>query len=170
MNWQSSCITLVLIWNKRMIPLVFFGIQIEHDASCLLEMKQEGLIDNVIEALGLDVSTMNGIKTPAKAKPLVKDTDGEIAHGDFSYSSVVGMMLYLALCSQPDIAYAVNCDACYMFCPRHSHELVIKMIGRYLRATCSRRLIFSPSSNLISILMPILLETRDTRKHMIQLV
>ena len=56
-------------------------------------MKQEGLIDHVIEALGLDVGTMNGKITPAEAKPLVKDTDGEVAHGDFSYSSVVGMML-----------------------------------------------------------------------------
>ena len=42
-------------------------------------MKQEGLIDHVIEALGLDVGTMNGNATPAKVKPFVKDADGGVA-------------------------------------------------------------------------------------------
>ena len=52
------------------------------------EMKQEGLIDHVIEASGLGDDTVNGKATPAEVKLLVKDTDGEIAHDDFGYSSV----------------------------------------------------------------------------------
>ena len=42
--------------------------------SSLLEMYQEGLIDHVIEALGLDVGTVSGKATPAEAKSLVKYT------------------------------------------------------------------------------------------------
>ena len=103
----------------------FLHVRNKHNESGLLEIKQEGLIGHVIEALRLDVGTNNGKATPADAKPLVKDTDGEVAHGDFSYSSVVSMMLYLSHCSRLDIAYAVNCAACYMFCPRYSHELKI---------------------------------------------
>jgi hypothetical protein len=38
----------------------------------------------------------NGKHTPAESKPLVKDADGEGAHGGFSYSSAVGMLLYLS--------------------------------------------------------------------------
>ena len=53
-------------------------------------MKQEGLIDCVIE----DVRTVNGRAPPAEVKALVKDTGGEVAHGDFCYSSVIGMLLY----------------------------------------------------------------------------
>ena len=41
----------------------------------------------MIKALGLDVGSVNGKATVAEAKPLVKDTDGEVAHGDFSYIS-----------------------------------------------------------------------------------
>ena len=41
-------------------------------------MKQERLIDCVIEALGLDGDTMNGKATQAKAKPFVKDADGKV--------------------------------------------------------------------------------------------
>ena len=69
---------------------------------------------------------MNGKATPAEAKPLVKDADGEVAHGHFSYSSVFGMVLCLSGNSRLDIAYAVNCAACCMFCLRHSHKHTLK--------------------------------------------
>ena len=42
---------------------------------------------------------MNGKATPAEVKSLVKDTDREVAHGDLSCSSVVGMLPYLSGCS-----------------------------------------------------------------------
>ncbi len=50
----------------------------------------------------------------------------------FSYSSVVGVLLYLSGHTRPDITYAINCCARYMFYPKHSHELALKRIGRYL--------------------------------------
>ena len=37
-----------------------------------------------------------GKHTPAETKPLVKDEDGVAAAKGFSYSSVVGMLLYLS--------------------------------------------------------------------------
>ncbi len=86
--------------------------------------------------------------TPAESKPLVKDADGEPISGDFSYSSVVGMLLYLAGHSRPDIAYAVNCAVRYMFCPKHSHEVALKRIGRYLKATRDQGLVLNPSDML----------------------
>ena len=106
------------------------------------------MIDCIIKALGLDVGTVDGKVTPAEAKPLVNDTDGEVAHSDFSYSSVLGIMLFLSGHSTLDIAFAVNCAACCIFCPRHSHDLALKRIGRYLKAAHSRVLILNPSSNL----------------------
>ena len=113
-----------------------------------MEMKQTVLIDQVIETLGLDLGTTSGKFTPAEAKPLVKDADGEPALGEFSYSSIVGMLLYLAGHTRPDIAYAVNCCARYMFCPKRSHELALKRIGRYLKATRDHGLVLNPSKLL----------------------
>ncbi len=90
----------------------FLGIKMERDATTgLLEMKQEGLISSVLEAMGLDSGTVNPKATPAEGAPLVKDQDGEPATGAFSYSSVVGMLLYLPSHTRPDIAYAMNCAA-----------------------------------------------------------
>ena len=42
----------------------------------LLEMKQTGLIDRIVEALGLNVGLVNGKTTPAEHAPLTKDEDG----------------------------------------------------------------------------------------------
>jgi hypothetical protein len=75
----------------------FLGVTLDCNASTgLLEMEQTGLIKQVIEALGLDDGYSKGKHTPSEAKPLVKDPDGEEAHGGLSYSSVVGMLLYLS--------------------------------------------------------------------------
>jgi hypothetical protein len=112
----------------------FHGVTLDCDASTgLLEMKQTGLIKQAIKALGLDDGYAKGRHTPAETKPLVKDADGGAAHGRYSYSSVIGMLLNLSSHTHPDIAYAVSCCARYMFCPKHSHELALKRIWRYLK-------------------------------------
>jgi hypothetical protein len=114
----------------------------------LLEMKQTGLIERIIEALGLDDKNATPKYTPAEAKPLTRDEAGELPQGSFNYASVVGMLLYLAGHSRPDIAYAVNCCARYMFNPRLSHEKALKRIGRYLKATRDKGLVLNPSGKL----------------------
>ena len=94
----------------------------------LTELKQEGLIDRITEALGLQDAANKF--TPAEGTSLVRDTDGEAFPGTFNYANI-----YLAGHSRPDIAYAVNCAARYMFSPRAIHEKAVKRIGRYLKAT-----------------------------------
>jgi hypothetical protein len=51
--------------------------------------------------------------------------------------------------TQPDITYAVNCCARYMFCPKHSHELALKRTGRYLKNTSSRGMVTNPMRELM---------------------
>lgn len=123
----------------------------EKNAQRKLEMTQEGLVDRIIETLGLNYGTVHGKFTPAEGDPLVKDEKGDAAVGDFSNSSVIGMMLYLLGYSRPDIAYAVNSLAHYMFCPKLSHEKVVNQLGRYLKATKDKCLILNPASKSLKI-------------------
>jgi hypothetical protein len=129
----------------------FLGVMLERDSETgLLEMKQTGLIKRIIKALGLD----NGAKgkfTLSESKPLVKDVNGDLASGAFSYSSVVGMLLYLSGHTRPDITFAVNCCACHMFFPKHSHELALKRIGCYLKQTPNQGMFMNPSSDVCKI-------------------
>jgi hypothetical protein len=126
----------------------FLGVKMTKTKEGYLEMKQTGLIDRIIEALGLDTKLATNKWTPAEGTPSTKDEDGEGPQGSFSYASVVGMLLYLSGHSRPDIAYAVNCCARYMFNPRLSHEKALKRIGRYLKATRDQGLVLRPSGQL----------------------
>ena len=111
-------------------------------------MTQEGLINRIIEALGLDVDKSTPRNTPCLKAPLTKDLEGDPASGSFSYASVVGMLLYLSGHSRPDIAYSVSQVARFTFAPRHSHEQALKLIGRYLLATRDKGLVLTPTSEL----------------------
>ena len=94
-----------------------------------IEMTQTGLIDRIIQALGLDSSNVTVKWTPASRELLVKDLNGPPATGEFNYASVVGMLLYLSGNTRSDLAYAVNCCARYMTNPRESHEVGLKRTG-----------------------------------------
>ena len=124
----------------------FLGIDINRDPNTgTIEMTQTGLIDRVLVALGLDHGKVKAKWTPADGSPLVKDSEGAPAKGEFSYASVVGMLLYLSGNTRPDIAYAVNCCARYMAAPKLSHEVALKRIGRYLKHTRRRGTIIQPT-------------------------
>ncbi len=66
-------------------------------------MMQQGLIKQVFKTLGLNVGTSNGKFTPVEGKSLAKHAHEEPASGNLNYSSVVGMLLYLAGHTHPDI-------------------------------------------------------------------
>ena len=127
----------------------FLGVKLtRQDKSGQISLTQIGLIDRIIESLGLQGDTVNPKSTPAERKPLTKDSDGTPWDASFSYASVVGMLLYLAGHTRPDIAYAVNSCARYTFCPKKSHEAALKRIGRYLKLTRDKGMNLKPSKHL----------------------
>jgi hypothetical protein len=127
----------------------FLGVTLEWNPETgLLEMKQTGLIKQVIKALGLEDGLVKGKYTPSESKPLVKNLNGVAVSGAFSYSSVVGMLLYLSGHTRPDVTFAANCCAQYMFCLKHLHELALKCIGPYLKQASDCGMVMNPSSKV----------------------
>ena len=127
----------------------FLGVKLQRvQGTKHLAMTQEGLINCVLEALGLNNGTATPKETPCLKAPLSKDIDGDPITGAFNYPSVVGMLLYLAGHTRPDISYAVSCAARFCFAPRHSHEVGVKMIGHYLLETRDKGLVMNPSEAL----------------------
>jgi hypothetical protein len=64
------------------------------------------------------------------------------------YSSLIGSLLYIAACTRPDIAFAVNALARYMSAPTEQHWLAAKAVVRYLRGTISLGITFGPTGGL----------------------
>jgi len=122
-------------------------VDIHHDGNKTTST-QLGLAKHVIEALGLDASYSNSVSTPAECGALPWDSNGQPYNGPISYSSVVGMLLYLTGHSRPDCSFAVHQCARYTFEPKFSHMAALKRIGRYLKGTVDKGLILDPSEEL----------------------
>ena len=125
----------------------FLGVLIKRqDKQGIMELTQTGLISRVIESMGLTDS--NAKQSPSEKTPLIADREGEPCNESFNFSSVVGMLSYLAGHTRPDIEYAVHQCGRYSHRPRAIHETALKRIGRYLVGTKDKGLIFVTDKSL----------------------
>ena len=85
---------------------------------------------------------------PTSQSSLGSDTDGPPMKEDWSYSSVVGMLLYLSTCTCPDIAFAVSQAARFSTNPKQSHATAVKISICYLKRTKDKGIIMTPDGQL----------------------
>ena len=125
----------------------FLGMEIINNSDGSFELRQSGLIKRILFAMGME--ECNSTRTPADTKPLGADTHGRVCSRQdrWQYSSVVGMMLYLAGNTRPDIAFAVHQAARHTHNPRAVHEEALIKIARYLQGTKDKGLRFHPSDS-----------------------
>ena len=137
--------------NKEEDYAGFLGIDIRESKTVegAIELLQVGLIDRILKVLRLDDENVKLRQEPAAATPLGKDEDKPPRKEQWSYASVVGMMLYLSSNSRPDIAFAVNQCARFTHCANSQHEIAIKRIGRYLKSTRDFGLLMKPKKDLM---------------------
>jgi len=91
------------------------------------------LINKVLKAAGM--SECNSNTTPSTLDPLGPDITGKPFNEHWEYASIIGMLMYLANNTRPDIAHAVHTCARYSHNPRQSHATAVKHILRYLKGT-----------------------------------
>ena len=136
--------------NKEEDYAGFLGIDIRpstHEDGAI-ELLQTGLIDRILKVLSLDGDNVKIRNDPASTTPLGKLEDSAPRKDHWSYASVIGMFLYLASNSRPDIAFAVHQCARFTHCANSEHEIAVKRIARYLKATRDFGLIIKPNKDL----------------------
>ena len=70
----------------------FLGVKLyKNPTTGQLVMSQQGLIDRIIKALGLDLDNSTPKKIPCLKTPLTKDVDGNTPEGSFNYASVASV-------------------------------------------------------------------------------
>ena len=87
-------------------------------------MTQEGLIQKILEATGMEECNPN--QTPTIKEALGSDPDGELMTNEWSYCSIIGMLLHLSTNMIPDIAFAVSQVAHFSHNPKKSHATAVK--------------------------------------------
>jgi Reverse transcriptase (RNA-dependent DNA polymerase) len=123
----------------------FLGINFDRKGNTV-HMTQTGLIERIAEATGLTNSNPN--HTPTHQEALGKDLEGPPMNENWSYRSVVGMLLYLSTNTRPDIAFAVSQVARFSNNPKQSHAVAVKTIVRYLIGTKNKGTLVTPTGKL----------------------
>jgi hypothetical protein len=121
----------------------YLGVHIDRRDDGTIHLTQKGLAEKIVDALHLSGDDVTTVDTPC-TKYVPIDEDGELAHGEFSYPSVVGQLNYLQGHSRPDITLATSQVARFVHKPKRSHELALIRLGRYLKGTSSKGIILQP--------------------------
>jgi hypothetical protein len=127
------------LWDEGEVgDFLTIWIAKQGDGSFLLI--QTVLIDKTLKAAGME--NAHKACTIASTTPVGADRDGDPFHELWEYATVVGMIMYLASNTRPDIAYAVHQAARYTHAPKASRAVAVKQILRYLRGTQDKGIIF----------------------------
>ena len=129
----------------------FLGIEITPRKDGGFEMSQPYLIDRILaflklESNGHDVAPTDRM-TPVAGQILDKDLEGKPRKKSWKYRTAVGMLSYLQGNTRPDISMAVHQTARFSNDPKLCHEQAITRIGRYLRHSRDRGVIFKPDKS-----------------------
>ncbi|ELR23424.1 reverse transcriptase [Acanthamoeba castellanii str. Neff] len=116
------------------------GIEIQRDRSLgKLYIRQRGKIDNILATFGLTNSKL--VSTPMLPNlQLPVDTK---QHDTFEYHSAIGMLLYLAHASRPDILFPVAYLSRFANNFGPEHVTAVKRIMRYLAGTANLAICYS---------------------------
>jgi hypothetical protein len=117
------------------IPKLFLGIQIEQTQSGSVLLYQADYTKRILERFN---APQNPIQTPMDTKtPLVKASENNLLpeRDAAEYRAAVGALLYLMLCTRPDLAYTLSRLSKFSSKPSIKHAEALKRVLRYLRGT-----------------------------------
>ena len=112
-----------------------------------LYMTQTAYIDKIAAKFKLEkskplyVPMQKGTKPSSKMSPSNEKQKQEMA--SIPYKSAIGSLLYLAICTRPDISYAVSALARYSQNPGPEHWTLVKNVVQYVKHTKDHGLFFS---------------------------
>ncbi|OMO51796.1 Reverse transcriptase, RNA-dependent DNA polymerase [Corchorus capsularis] len=118
-----------------------------------LWLSQEKYVERILKRFNMQdaksVSTplANHFKLTKKSCPVSEKKKDEMAV--ILYSSVVGSLMYLMVCTRPDIAHAVGVMSRFLSNPGKVHWEAVKWIFRYLRGTSKMCLSFETSQTIL---------------------
>jgi hypothetical protein len=125
----------------------FLGLEIVRNRTAgTLWLGQSQYAEKKLEQFGM--RDCNPRVTPLEVNQQL-GPDGETLPSNMPYSEVVGSLLYLAVCTRPDMSHSVGMLSRFVSAPKLEHWHALKGVLRYLRGTSKLGLMFRPGAGLI---------------------
>jgi hypothetical protein len=117
------------------------GIDIKRDRAIRsISIGQSAYLNMLLQRHGMaDCNSTSTPMDPAAAHDMMAGPDGYQATPTLTrdYQSIIGGLMFAAICTRPDIAFAVNRLARYCANPTDAHYSAAKRVLRYLKGTVS---------------------------------
>jgi hypothetical protein len=114
----------------------FLGMEVTRDREArTLKLTQKKLTGELLARYGMEAAKGKSVPINPGEK-LVRDGE-PLDRERFPYNELVGSLLYLSVCTRPDIAQAVGVLARYMSAPTEAHWRVALRVVRYLAVTAT---------------------------------
>ena len=120
----------------------FLGITVtqDEDQGCAW-IAQPSYTRNLLEKF--EMQDCKPVSTPVDANAkLQKANDEDDLANQLQYQSAIGSLMYLSLCTRPDIAFAVGNLAKFCGKPTKSHWTALKRVLRYLKGTVNYGILY----------------------------
>lgn len=115
----------------------FLGMKIQHNGEKIL-ISQETNVNKLLAKFGM--SECNSVATPMEKGLQLQHNSGSECKQP--YRELLGSLMYVMLCSRPDICYPVGYMGRYQQNPNETHWQHLKRVVRYLKGTLTNKLNF----------------------------
>ena len=122
------------------------GINVKQGSQCVF-LNQQTYVEQMLDKYGM--GNCNPASTPAATDLKLIKEDGSKSVDQSQYQSMIGSLLYLAVGTRPDIAFAVGAVSKFNSCPTESHLTAVKRIFRYLKGSSQMGIKYSGSNVLV---------------------
>jgi hypothetical protein len=126
-------------------PLKYFlGIQIKVDPQRGIYMYQQKYIHQLLERFGM--SDTKGVTTPIQGHVIPHESESKNS-SEYPYRELIGSLMYAAICTRYDIAFAVGYLSRFLGNYTKSHWTAALRVLKYLKTTDSLGLHFGGPNN-----------------------
>ncbi|CAI7910223.1 unnamed protein product [Closterium sp. NIES-54] len=129
----------------------YLGLQITRDrARCIITLTQSHMVHQVLQRFGFQFSSPQPTP-PSTGHSLSAPPSDESVEPSGPYPELVGCLMYLMMCTRPNLAYPLSLLARYMAPGRHRkvHWDVAKRVLRYLCSTSGMGLVLGGRGSVL---------------------
>ena len=127
----------------------YLGVEFKYSKNSI-SMSQENFIEKVLEKFNMQDAKTKSLPCDvgfnkfdcSESKPLENPT---------LFRAIIGSLVYILICSRPDISYVVTRLSQYMDKPKIAHLALAKDVLRYLKGTKSQALTFRKSNKPLQL-------------------
>ncbi|KAE9312992.1 hypothetical protein PR003_g19619 [Phytophthora rubi] len=134
-RYEGDTIALVLVYvdDDQGELSEYLGVEVQQNAKEVF-ISQRKYAKEILTKYGYDSANKCGNPMETKAR-LVPAGDDESVDSSYDYRGALGMLMYLATCTRPDLAYALGQLSRFVSKPTTKHVGALKRVLRYLVGT-----------------------------------